>query len=53
MALVGYPGHTGGPARSASIKPISDMTPALLAFYPFSCVVVATGAWFNGGKFKQ
>jgi len=51
--LWGYPGHTGGPERLASIKPISDVAPALLAFYPFSCVVVATGAWFTGDKFKQ
>ena len=38
--LRGIQDHTGGPARSASIQPISDVAPALLAFYPFSCAVV-------------
>jgi len=38
--LWGIQDHTGGPARSASIKSISDVAPALLAFYPFSCAVV-------------
>ncbi len=33
--LWGILDHTGGPARSASIKPISDVAPALLLFYPF------------------
>src|SRR5215471_13969750 len=38
--LWGILDHTGGPARSASIQPISDVAPALLPFYPFSCAVV-------------
>jgi hypothetical protein len=42
--LRGILDHTGGPARSASIRPISDVAPALLAVYPFSCAVVRPGA---------
>jgi len=38
--LWGIQDHTGGPARSTSIQPISDVSPVLLPFYPFSCVVV-------------
>ena len=48
--LRGIRDHTGGPARSTSSKPISDVAPALLVFYPFSCAVVRLGAWFTGGK---
>jgi len=48
--LWGIQDHTGGPARSTSIKPISDVAPALLVFYPFSCAVVRLGAWFTGGE---
>ncbi len=35
VVLVGIPDHTAGPARSTSIKPISDVTLVLLLFYPF------------------
>jgi hypothetical protein len=38
--LWGIQDHTGGPERLASSKPIFDVAPALLAFYPFSCAVV-------------
>jgi hypothetical protein len=38
--LGGIRDHTGGPARSASIQPISNVALVLLPFYPFSCAVV-------------
>ncbi len=42
--LWGMRDHTGGQARSASIKPISGVAPALLAFYSFSCALARPGA---------
>jgi hypothetical protein len=40
VVLGGIRDHTDGPARSASVKPIFGVAPALPAFYPFSCAVV-------------
>jgi hypothetical protein len=50
VVLWGILDHTAGPARSASIKPISDVAPALLHSTLFHARWCARGAWLTVGE---
>jgi hypothetical protein len=53
VVLAWHPDHIGGPARSASIKPIFDVSPPCWHSTLFPARWCACGAWLIGGEFKN
>jgi hypothetical protein len=54
VVLVRHPDHTVGPARSTSVKPISDVVPLLRqSITLFHAQWCACGAWVTVGECEQ